>query len=123
MFPRLCSEPGCKATTIGGPYCEDHRRRRQQAYDQQAWRKHDQKFYQSAAWKRLVAWWLSQPGGCCCDECGTFGDLEVHHRVPRKDAPERALDPTNLATKCGKHHRMTHNRMAAGRRGSATKTE
>ena len=42
-----------------------------------------------------------------CVRCGRPGE-EVHHVVPRAVAPERTLDPSNLATMCRSCHHAMH---------------
>jgi 5-methylcytosine-specific restriction endonuclease McrA len=56
-------------------------------------------------WRRLRHSWLMQYPTCA--RCGLVGE-EVHHIVPRSEAPERTLDATNLETLCRGCHRLHH---------------
>lgn len=60
----------------------------------------------SGKWRTMRNRWLMQHPACAM--CGLAGE-EVHHMVPRKVAPERLYDPTNLQTLCkachAEHHR------------------
>ena len=64
------------------------------------------RLYDRAIWKRLRARFLA--ANPLCEDCRLRGRtvVAVHadHRVSIKDAPERALDPTNLAAKCHSCH-------------------
>ena len=72
-------------------------------------------FYGTPQWRKLrakiKARWKAQ--GLPCGECGEPIDYRalpiVDHIVPRRDAPERALDPTNLQLVChGCNTRRAH---------------
>jgi len=61
-------------------------------------RQADIKFYKSAAWQHLRRWHLAR--NPICVDCQAVERLQVHHVIPRKVDPSRALDPTNLKTLC-----------------------
>ena len=50
-------------------------------------------------------WMRNHPS---CAKCGMPGE-EVHHVVPRQQAPERTFDVTNLQTLCRRCHHALHN--------------
>lgn len=56
-------------------------------------------------WTNLRRRWLMAYPHCA--RCGLAGE-EVHHLVPRKVAPERVYDLTNLQTLCRECHREHH---------------
>ena len=43
-----------------------------------------------------------------CTACGKAGRLEVDHRIPLEDAPDRMYDLTNLQTLCRGCHILKH---------------
>ncbi len=56
-----------------------------------------------ADWRKLRAEHLKRHPNCAI--CGVREEsMEVDHIVPRRVAPERRLDPTNLQTLCKFHH-------------------
>ena len=57
-------------------------------------------------WRFRRRWLMANPA---CTHCGLAGE-EVHHIVPRKDAPQRMFDPTNLMTLCRACHAIHHGR-------------
>ena len=57
-------------------------------------------------WTIIRNWWMRNHP--VCDACGMPGE-EVHHIVPRQQAPERTHDVTNLRTLCRKCHHALHN--------------
>lgn len=73
---------------------------RARRYD--AARQDDKNFYSSAAWREVRAAKLR--ANPLCEECGRSGRVElavhVHHRVPRKERPELALEMSNLESLC-----------------------
>ena len=64
-------------------------------------------FYRSHKWKRTRQTILNRDGNCI--NCGTHNRLQVHHIISINDAPELALDPTNLTTLCATCHAHTSN--------------
>lgn len=54
-------------------------------------------------WKRLRYEALRRDGFACV-QCGARGRLEVDHREPVRDAPDRAYDLTNLQVLCVSCH-------------------
>ena len=71
----------------------------------------DWDFYRSRAWKRMRAAILRRDG-YLCQHCRRYGrDREattVHHIAHLEDAPERALDPSNLISLCTACHNRAH---------------
>ena len=74
-----------------------------------------QRFYSSLQWRKLRSKvkgkWRAK--GLPCGECGLPIDWNakpiVDHIIPRKTAPERSLDPTNLQVVChGCNTRRAH---------------
>jgi 5-methylcytosine-specific restriction enzyme A len=84
------------------------------AYNRQAWRQEDAAFYRSRAWRTLrrsVLW--DRP---LCEDCRALDPPrltpanEVHHEIPRKEDPSRALDPANLVSLCKPCHSRRESR-------------
>jgi 5-methylcytosine-specific restriction protein A len=93
--PHVCPAPGCSRIAPRGKRCEQHAAR--QAAERRA---HDA-FYYSPAWRALrAAHLMANPR---CTHCGGPGHV-VDHVVPRRQAPGRALDPSNLSTCCASCH-------------------
>lgn len=71
----------------------------------------DYSFYDSAAWKRKRAQVLRRDKYMCQD-CKRYGRMreavEVHHIQHLEDAPELALDASNLVSLCKACHRKRH---------------
>jgi 5-methylcytosine-specific restriction protein A len=59
--------------------------------------------YADARWKavRLEA---KRRDGFKCTQCGAHGQLEVHHRIRARQAPELAFDLGNVTTLCRPCH-------------------
>lgn len=75
-----------------------------------------QRFYRRAAWRKLRAAHLAEHPWCrpCADEGHVTPASHVHHVEDVADAPERALDPTNLESACPScHNAETARRQAA----------
>lgn len=53
-----------------------------------------------------------------CIACGGTAHLQVHHVVPFHIAPERELDPTNLATLCESKKYGVNCHLFAGHKGT-----
>lgn len=87
---------------------EAERKRRAYEYDHTAERQTDLKFYRSQTWRRLSAWFLSQPENRLCVMCKADGRLVVakqcDHILPRKTHLELALSTSNLQGLCASHH-------------------
>lgn len=89
--------------------------------------KHTEPFYASAAWRRVRAYVLMRDGGMCCECMRQYragkqvrprAATLVHHIVPYKDAPDRALDIDNLEALCDKCHNQIHDALDAARHGA-----
>jgi 5-methylcytosine-specific restriction endonuclease McrA len=59
--------------------------------------------YRSARWAS-VRQAAKRRDGFKCTECGARGRLEVHHRIPVRQAPDLAFDLGNLACLCPPCH-------------------
>jgi len=54
-----------------------------------------------------------------CQTCGSVfdpkqdrtGKLHIHHKEPRKQSPDRVLDPTNVIVLCAKCHGLAHKKI------------
>jgi 5-methylcytosine-specific restriction endonuclease McrA len=103
MQPK-CGHPGCTRPRSGHTqYCSVHRRGADRAY--KARRDPDNGFYSSDTWRAFRAEFLGT--NPVCSECGGIADT-IHHIVPRTDAPDRALDPTNCLPLCKTCHGIHH---------------
>ena len=103
---RPCNSPTCRGfAEPGRSFCVVHQR--------QEWRVQNARrdpalraFYDSAGWKALRrAYRASHP---LCETCLTEGretpTQQIDHVVPVRDAPDRALDETNLRALCVSCH-------------------
>jgi 5-methylcytosine-specific restriction protein A len=77
-------------------------------YQRQASRMEDNRFYASAAWRRLRAAFLAE--NPVCTRCSTTLAAHAHHVLPRKTHPELALDWDNLAARCAPCHNAEEER-------------
>lgn len=85
-------------------------------------RRTDGQWYASARWRRLRALIL-RDRPLCEDPLGEHRRrhripppaTDVHHRRPRSEAPELALDPGNLMALCRRCHNLLEPRGAADR--------
>ncbi|MDX1240574.1 HNH endonuclease [Sinorhizobium medicae] len=61
------------------------------------------RIYADKRWKalRLEA---KRRDGFRCTQCGAAGQLEVHHRIRARQAPELAFDLANVTTLCRACH-------------------
>jgi len=66
------------------------------------------RFYTSTAWRKARN--TARQRDAACTQCGTTTHLTVHHIIPIKQAPHRALDPDNLTTLCTTCHAHTSNK-------------
>ena len=129
MKPRhLCNHPGCMTLIpYDQRYCEKHEYRKpidqtdskerhrinKATYRRRITSKHEgkyQRFYRSAAWKKLSHHWLMMHPLCvACEARGIYrkGDL-VDHITELRDDWSKRLDPSNLQTLCyACHNRKT----------------
>ena len=89
-----CSFPGCHRVSKR-PFCLEHERHLARE------RAPQQRFYGTAAWRRLRRRILREQPFCVdCRGAAT----EVDHIKPRRTHPELALDPSNLAPRCKPCH-------------------
>ena len=79
--------------------------------------KYTEPFYASAAWRRVRAQVLLRDNYMCCECLRRYRAGEpvrprpatmVHHIVPYKTAPDRALDMDNLESLCETCHKRIH---------------
>lgn len=107
---KYCGEQGCTKLISTGRYCLDHRRRKRKPRKSY---KHDNKsLYNSAVWKRLVAFVYERDKGCC-QRCGKFvhgKDAHSHHIIPVVKAPHLKLNPDNIKLLCSKCHVIEENK-------------
>lgn len=93
--------PTFKAPTLGDRHRE---------YDRFARDREAKRFYDSTPWRKLRAWKLATDP--LCERCKASGQYvagsHVHHRVERSEAPDLALDETNLETLCHSCHSRHH---------------
>ena len=124
----LCNHPGCMTLIpYDQRYCEKHEYRKpidqadskerhrinKATYRRRITSKHEgkyQRFYRSAAWKKLSHHWLMMHPLCvACEARGIYrkGDL-VDHITELRDDWSKRLDPSNLQTLCyACHNRKT----------------
>jgi 5-methylcytosine-specific restriction protein A len=103
---RRCAEATCGALVpLGtGSRCPTH-----QAAAQAKRREYDRvrnatdpcRIYGTAEWRAFRAQVLAAHPQCV--DCGA-GATDVDHLVTVREAPERALDPTNVQARCHRHH-------------------
>ena len=95
------------ATTFR-PHAGYHKETAEQAADAEA-----VAFYHSSTWRRIRKKALQRDGYICqlrlSRKCTTIA-TEVHHKKPRKDYPELALDLDNLISCCWYCHEETKER-------------
>jgi 5-methylcytosine-specific restriction protein A len=111
MRRRACLHPGCPAVIDrdeGRRYCphheQQHRARQDHARAQapDAHRRTAKAFYDSAAWRAFRLLILSRDP--TCRRCQAAEATDVDHVTPLRDAPERALDPSNAQGLCHACH-------------------
>lgn len=112
-----CSAPCCPVLVAKGR-CEAHTKRRWQAQDERRGTAHARGY--DAQWRKLRLWFLQR--NPLCADCRKHGYVtaayEVHHIVPIAQAPERRLDPDNLASLCKPCHSRISLRDSVARAGS-----
>lgn len=108
MKVKLCGWAGCSAITTNKYYCDKHQTiadkrnaERKAKYNPFAnATRYEQ--YKSPEWRRLSANVIKEVG--CCERCGSKNNLQVHHLVAVRYAPERFLDRNNLMVLCRTCH-------------------
>lgn len=98
-FYRYCSAskcPECRAKSA------QIKRSRDKIYNSRIRDRETDKFYHSAAWKRLSKVVLARAGYKCA-LCGGLA-TEVHHIEDVRTAPGKRLDPSNLTALCTSCH-------------------
>lgn len=103
---RPCAAPGCPRLVTRGSRCPDHRRQAQRRYDDH--RGPDRQWYGKPGWRRFRAQILAARPMCerCAEQGVRRAGSHVHHVVPRKVAPCRAMDPLNVTVLCGPCHNV-----------------
>lgn len=111
---RRCRVPTCHTLVPLGmsPWCPPHtaavaERRRQARPDP---------FYLTTAWRRFRAEILAAHPWCV--DCGARA-TDVDHLATVREAPDRALDPANVAPRCHRHHSARTSREHSWNRGRA----
>lgn len=110
--PRPCLVHGCPELTTD-TYCPEHRKDRQQAYDNR--RGSPSKRGYDRRWQKVRKGYLRKVGWRC-EECGDrpadTSELHVHHRDHDATGPRR-FDHNNLTCLC----RSCHSRLHASGKG------
>ena len=111
-----CAQPGCRALVPRGTRrCQSCQSVETRKYNQEQ-RPKAHSFYPSPEWRAFRAEALRRFGNRCC-QCGHVSDranpIEFDHIVSIKQAPERALDITNVRPLC----RRCHSRRTAQEQG------
>lgn len=88
-------------------------------------RKYTEPFYATAGWRRVRALVMMRDGGMCCECMRQYRAGRpvrprpatlVHHIVPYREAPERALELDNLEALCAVCHNKIHEALDAAHR-------
>lgn len=108
MRTRLCGYPGCNRLTAGDYFCTEHRQQYEHKRKREAFKTATRSaLYQSPEWKALSRELIKEKG--YCEKCGERMNLQVHHIIPVRLAPQLALDRSNLQVLC----RLCHQRETA----------
>jgi len=108
MKARLCGWAGCSCITDGSYYCPKHKvmaekRKAERKPFENAKRYTD---YKNPEWRKLSASVINEVGQC--ERCGCTNNLQVHHIIPIRYAPELFLERANLMVLCREcHHNET----------------
>lgn len=101
MIYKRCGR--CKRRIPSGspcPYCTARRKEEYRLYDKQSRDQEAKAFYNSSDWDSCRRYVLELDDGLDVYAYMTSGALvpadTVHHIIPRRDDPARALDPDNL---------------------------
>jgi 5-methylcytosine-specific restriction enzyme A len=116
---RACAHPTCSALvrTGAGAWCPRHgtaRLAKARAYEQQRAQDPARQFYSSPAWRAFRRAILAARPACV--DCGGRA-TDLDHLVPVREAPERALDPMNVAPRGHRHHSARTARLHSWNRG------
>jgi 5-methylcytosine-specific restriction protein A len=116
---RRCAIPTCPTLVpIGAaPWCGPHAAARataRQAYEQARQQDPAHAFYTSPEWRRFRLTVLAERPWCV--DCGARAS-DVDHIKTVRDAPERALDPSNVEPRCHPHHSSRTSREHSWNRG------
>ena len=104
MKTKLCGWAGCNKLVPGKQYyCDYHKdiaeaNRRKTAFAT-ATRYAD---YNNPDWRRLSKEYLKEVGRC--EKCGSVNNLQVHHIIPVRYAPELFLERANWQVLCRSCH-------------------
>ena len=109
MKTKLCGWPGCECLTDGGYYCNKHKvisEQRRKENDSKRAFKNAARYtdYRSPEWRKLSAMVIKERG--TCERCGCCLNLQVHHIIPVRYAPELFLDKANLMVLCRQCHQV-----------------
>jgi 5-methylcytosine-specific restriction enzyme A len=110
---RRCAYPTCSALVREGTgaWCPPHaaaQAKTARRYEQQRVRDRFRQFYQTHAWQVLRKTVLAERPSCV--DCGGRA-TDLDHLVPVREAPERALDISNVAPRCHRHHSARTSRL------------
>ena len=103
---RICASPTCRALVREGTgsRCPRHEAAAQaarRAYDRARGTDPFRMFYSTPEWRIFRALVLAAHPQCV--NCGAVA-TDVDHLGTVREAPERALDPTNVQARCHRHH-------------------
>ena len=115
---RICAYPTCRALVREGTgsRCPTHqaavdaqRRASDRARSMDSFR-----IYSTPEWRSFRALVLAAHPRCV--DCGALA-TDVDHLIPVREAPDRALDPSNVVSRCHPHHSARPSREHSWNRG------
>jgi 5-methylcytosine-specific restriction enzyme A len=115
--PKVICGNGCYALVEKGTKCPKHQKQRHASKNRPG-----DKFYASAAWRKLRAAKLRDSPLCECDDCKSSGAVTaadtVDHIKPRREFPELEYETTNLRAMSAAHHNRRTARDRMRKRGA-----
>jgi 5-methylcytosine-specific restriction protein A len=116
---RRCAHPTCSALVRKGMgrWCPSHAAAqiaKAREYEQRRARDPFRQFYQTEAWRTFRREIMAARPACV--DCGRPA-TDVDHLETVRQAPERALDPSNVAQRCHRHHSARTSREHSWNRG------
>jgi 5-methylcytosine-specific restriction enzyme A len=115
---RKCQHPSCGALVRDGTgaRCPTHQAAadaQRRAYDR-ARAASPFRIYSTPEWRAFRAQILAERPACI--DCGRRA-TDVDHLTPVREAPDRALDPSNVVSRCHPHHSARTSREHSWNRG------
>ena len=103
------TSPKGPCSTMGCPHLAHARGRCRLHYcEYLLWAGEQKALYNSPAWQALRLSTITAQGGVCATPGCTAAALDLHHKLPLREAPELALVPSNLEAHCHScHSRLT----------------